>query len=180
GERGKAEDIIRFFNWCFTQEGAWLYNYGIEGVSYAVEARGPVLDKELVANGFSDYRAVGINYEPFGGCWLQDAYMQCLFAGKGMDELTDVQRQTYNGLFVVNGDFFYTQPLTIETPSYVRYRAPLITEGVCALRDQAIRGEISVEEFWEGYQRLKDRGLDQVIADAAAYSRTAETGGVAP
>lgn len=72
-ENGKIEDTVRFFNWCFTEEGAYLYSYGIEGVSYTVQAGKPALDKELVANGFSDYRAVGINYEPFGGYWLQDS-----------------------------------------------------------------------------------------------------------
>lgn len=70
-----------------------------------------------------------MNYEPFGGYWLQDAYMQCLFAGKSETELTDIQRETYNGLFVVNNDYFYVQPPTIETPAYVKYRTALITEG---------------------------------------------------
>ena len=70
-EKGKVEDILRFFNWCFTAEGSYLYNYGIEGISYYMEDRVPVLDKQLVANGFLDCRAVGINYEPFGGYWLQ-------------------------------------------------------------------------------------------------------------
>lgn len=46
------------------------YNYGIEGVSYTLDDGASVLNKELVANGFSNYRAVGINYEPFGGYWL--------------------------------------------------------------------------------------------------------------
>lgn len=70
-EKGKVEDIVRFFNWCYTEEGSYLYNYGIEEVSYTVTNGETVLDRELVANGFSDYRAVGINYEPFGGYWLQ-------------------------------------------------------------------------------------------------------------
>ena len=175
--KGKVEDIVRFFNWCFTDEGAWLYNYGLEGVSYSLQDGSPVLDKALVANGFSDYRAVGVNYEPFGGCWLQDAYMQCLFAGKSREELDDVQLETYNGLFIVNNDYFYTQPLTMETDSYVRYRTSLITEGVCKLRDQAIRGEISPDEFWSGYAQLKARGLDRVIADGSARYQSITSGG---
>lgn len=168
-ENGKVEDIVRFFNWCYTQEGARLYNYGIEDVSYALQDGSPVLDKELVANGFTDYRAVGINYEPFGGYWLQDAYMQCLFAGQTKEELTDIQKEVYDGLFTVNNPYFYTQPLTIETESYVEYRTSLITEGVCRLRDRAIRGEITQEEFWSSYAQLKARGLDRVIDDGRAY-----------
>ena len=176
-EKGKVEDIIRFFNWCFTQEGSFLYNYGIEGVSYALVDGAPVLDKALVANGFSDYRAVGINYEPFGGYWLQDAYMQCLFAGQTPENLPDIQAQIYSGLFSVNNDFFYTQPITQETESYVKYRSALITSGVCRLRDQAIRGEITPEAFWDGYAQLKEKGLDRVISDGNARYQSLMSGG---
>ncbi|MGN1088762.1 MAG: hypothetical protein ACI4Q6_00045, partial [Huintestinicola sp.] len=158
-ERGKTEDIVRFFNWCFSQEGAYLYNYGIEGVSYTAENGVPVLDKDIIANGFTDYRAVGMNYEPFGGYWLQDAYMQCLFAGKSETELTDIQKETYNGLFALNNDYFYVQPPTIETSAYVKHRPMLITEGVCKLRDKAVRGEISIDEFFSEYELLKNEGL---------------------
>ena len=176
-EKGKVEDIIRFFNWCYTKEGADLYNYGIEGVSYSIKDGEPVLDKELIANGFSDYRAVGINYEPFGGYWLNDAYMQCLFAGQEKDTLTDIQRENYNGLFVVNNDYYYTQPPTIETESYVKYRTSLITEGVCKLRDKAIRGEISLDEFRAGYEQLKEEGIGKIIEEADAYYRNMLIGG---
>ena len=170
-ERGKVEDILRFFNWCYTQEGARLYNYGIEGVSYGIEDGRPVLNPELIANGFADYRAVGINYEPFGGYWLGDAYMQCLFAGKAQEDMSDAQREMYRGLFEVNNDYFYVQPLTLETASYVRHRTALITQGVCKLRDRAIRGEIRPEDFWTEYARLREEGLAQVIADGAiAYA----------
>ena len=137
-----------------------------------------MLDKDLVANGFSDYRAVGINYEPFGGYWLRDSYMQCLFAGETKENLTDVQSEIYNGLFVINNDFFYNQPLTIETESYVKYRTSLITEGVCKLRDQAIRGEISLDEFWSGYEQLKEEGIDKIIEDGDKYYKNMISGGV--
>lgn len=176
-ENGRVEDIIRFFNWCFTKEGSDLYNYGIEGVSYTIENGVPILDKKLIANGFSDYRAVGINYEPFGGYWLQDAYMQCLFAGKAKENLSDVQKEIYDGLFVINNEFFYSQPLTIETDSYVKYRSSLITEGVCKLRDKAIRGEISLNEFWTGYELLKEKGLDKVMSDGEIYYKNMVSGG---
>lgn len=176
-EKAKVEDIVRFFNWCYTPEGAGLYNYGIEGVSYTMQDGNPVLNKNLIANGFADYRAVGINYEPFGGYWLQDAYMQCLFAGESKENLTDVQAETYNGLFVINNEYFYSQPVTIETKSYVTYRTTLITEGVCKLRDRAIRGEISLDEFWSAYELLKEQGLNEVMADGSVYYRDMVSGG---
>ncbi|MGN0072562.1 MAG: hypothetical protein ACI36W_01995 [Coriobacteriales bacterium] len=174
-EKGKVEDIVRLFDWCFSAEGAALYNYGIEGVSYTLSAQGePVLDPALVANGFADYRAVGINYEPFGGYWLQDAYMQCLFSGKDGSELSDIQAETYSGLFTLNNGCYYTQPPTLETKSYIKHRTKLITEGVCKLRDQAISGQISSAEFQKGYKRLKAKGLAEVIAEGSALYKQIE------
>lgn len=169
-KEGKVEDIVRFFNWCFTEEGARLYNYGIQGVSYEMNGDEPVLKSELVQNSFSDYRTVGCNFEPFGGLWLESAFMQCLFSGKPEDQLDEITAESFKGLFEVNDGFFYTQPGTFETDAYVKYRSNLITAGVCTLRNQAIRGEITVEEFREKYEELKRSGLDAVIADAARVS----------
>ena len=163
---GKVEDIVRFFNWCFTKEGAYLYNYGIEGVSYEMADKKPVLKSELLENSFTDYRAVGCNFEPFGGLWLEDAFMQCLFSGKTENELDDITLESYKGLFEVNDGFFYTQPVTFETDAYVKYRSTLITSGVCPLRNQVIRGEITWEEFCEKYGQLKEKGLAEVITQA--------------
>ena len=103
--------------------------------------------------------------------------MQCLFAGKAKENLSDVQKEIYDGLFVINNEFFYSQPLTIETDSYVKYRSSLITEGVCKLRDQAIRGEISLNEFWTGYELLKEKGLDKVMSDGEIYYKNMVSGG---
>lgn len=170
-EEEKVEDIVRFFNWCFTQEGAYLYNYGIEGVSYEMVEDKPVINDDLIANSFTDYRAVGCNFEPFGGLWLEDAFMQCLFSGKTENELDEITAESFKGLFEVNDDYFYTQPVTFETNAYVKYRSNLITAGICPLRDQAIRGEITVEEFAQKYKELKEQGLNKVIKEAEAISK---------
>lgn len=176
-KRGKAEDIVRFFNWCYSKEGYELYNYGIEGVSYQRKDGMPVLEEALVRNGFSDYRAAGINYEPFGGYWQTDAYMQCLFAGKPEAQLSDIQQEIYQGLFVKNEPYFYTQPATVETESYVKYRTSLITEGVCRLRDSAICGEITPELFFSGYKQLKAQGLEKVMEDGRFHYQSMKDNG---
>ena len=99
--RGKVEDILRFFNWYYSQEGSYLYSYGLEGIS------------------------------------------------------------------VVNNGYFYALTKTNETPAYTQYRNALITQGVCKLRDRAIKGELTVAEFYEEYEALKRQGLQSVIDEAA-------------
>lgn len=165
-ERGKVEDILRFFNWYFSQEGSWLYSYGLLGVSYEIVDGKPVMTQELIANGFTDYRAAGCNISSFGGLWQEGAFIQCLFEGRSVDEMDELTEEFYRGIGLVNNGFFYSLPNTYETPAYTQYRSTLITEGVCKLRNQAIKGEISVEEFFTGYNTCKQQGLQNVIDEA--------------
>ena len=167
-ERGKVEDILRFFNWYYSEEGSRLYSFGIEGVSYTLDGDAPVMVREMTENGFTDYRAAGCNIECFGGLWQESAFMQCLFEGKSIDEMDDMTEEFYKGINVVNNGYFYAQPKTYETPAYTQYHSSLITEGVCKLRDRAIKGEITVEEFFSEYAELKQRGLQTVIDETRA------------
>lgn len=170
-EAGKVEDILRVFNWNFSKEGNDLYNYGIEGVSYDVVDGQAVLKPAMVANGFVDYRLMGCEYEPFGGVWQTSAFTQCLFAGKDTDSLDDASASFYSGLSIVNNGHFYPLPQTLETDAYVEFRAELITTGVCVLRDQAVAGQLTVDEFFTQYESLKAQGLQEVLdAGAEAYA----------
>jgi len=170
-EEGKVEDILRLFNWNFSEEGMKLYNYGIEGETYDMVDGVAVLRPDVVANGFVGYRLLGMEYEPFGGWWQTNAFMQCLFSGATLDDLDAPSASFYNGLAVVNNDYYYSMPKTLETEAYTEYRAELITTGVCALRDQTIAGQITVEEFETKYAALKTMGLQEIIDEGAeAYA----------
>ena len=170
-KRGKVEDILRFFNWYYSEEGSYLYSYGLRGISYDITDGVPVMSPELTANGFTDYRDAGCNIESFGGSWQEDAFMQCLFEGRTENEMDELTEEFYKGISVVNNGYFYAPPKTYETPAYTQYRSSLITEGVCKLRDRAIKGEISVDEFFAEYELLKQQGLQSVIDEAAEAAR---------
>ena len=166
-KRGKVEDIIRFFNWYYSEEGSYLYSYGLPGISYEVVDGTPVMVSEMTTNGFTDYRAAGCNIESFGGLWQESAFTQCLFEGKSENEMDDLTEEFYKGISIVNNGYFYAVPNTYETPAYTQYRNALITEGVCKLRNQAIKGEISVEAFFQSYAILKQQGLQKVIDETS-------------
>ncbi len=169
--KDKIEDILRFFDWWFAEEGNNLYNYGIEGVSYDMVDGVAQLKPEMVSNGFVDYRQSGCEFEPFGNEWQTNAFMQCLFAGQPMDALDAPSAEFYSGLAIINNGKYYSMPQTIATEEYTEYRAELIQTGVCTLRDQCIAGQISVDDFFASYKTLKDRGLQEVIdAGSAAYA----------
>ncbi len=162
---GKVEDILKFWNWMFSDEGVMLYNYGIEGYTYTMVDGSPVINPEITAAGFNDYRTLGMEFEPVGGNWQNDAFMQCVFSGKTVDELTVPRKSFYDGLNEngVNAGKYYAMPPTLETEAYVEYRAELITSGVCALRDQCVAGQLSVDDFFAKYEELKGRGLQDII-----------------
>ena len=167
-KQGKVEDILRFFNWYYGEEGARLYSYGLEGISYQVVDGAPVMAGEMTAHGFTDYRAAGCNISSLAGLLQESAFMQCLFEGRTVDEMDDMTEEFYKGISVVNNGYFYALSKTYETPAYTQYRNALITQGVCRLRNQAIKGEITVEAFFEGYEALKRQGLQSVMDEAAA------------
>ena len=162
---GKVEDILKFWNWMFSDEGVMLYNYGIEGYTYTMVDGKAVINPEITAAGFNDYRTLGMEFEPVGGNWQNDAFMQCVFSGKTVDELTVPRKSFYDGLneHGVNDGKYYAMPPTLETEAYVEYRAELITSGVCALRDQCVAGQLSVDDFFAKYEELKGRGLQDII-----------------
>ena len=162
---GKVEDILKFWNWMFSDDGVMLYNYGIEGYTYTMVDGSPVINPEITAAGFNEYRTLGMEFEPVGGNWQNDAFMQCVFSGKTVDELTIPRKSFYDGLneHGVNDGKYYAMPPTLETEAYVEYRAELITSGVCALRDQCVAGQLSVDDFFAKYEELKGRGLQDII-----------------
>jgi putative aldouronate transport system substrate-binding protein len=171
-EAGKVEDILKLFNWNYSEEGIILYNYGLEGVHHDVVDGKYILKPEYVKNGFVDYRLAGMEYEPFGGKWLTDAFTQCLFSGKTVNDLDDASQSFYNGLAVVNNGYFYAMPQVLATEAYTEYAGETITTGAAVLRDQAIAGQITVDEFFEKYEALKPMGLQEIIDQGtAAYNK---------
>ncbi len=167
----KIIDIVKFFNWYFSEEGYTIANYGREGVTFDYVDGKPVMKPEVVANGFTSARELGLDYMPFPHYRLQDSFMQCLTKGMAYDDLAEQIQSFYDGLFVINEPYFYSLPPVLDTEAYVEYHGELIKNGVCVLRDQCIAGQISVDEFFEKYQELKDEGLQEVIDQgAAAYA----------
>jgi ABC-type glycerol-3-phosphate transport system substrate-binding protein len=168
---GKAEAIIRVLDWLFGPKGVELYSFGVEGKTFDYVNGKPVLKQELLKDSFVSYRTAGLQYGPFLGIWTEDAYMQCLTRGQSYNQLADQVQSFYDGLFTVNKGYYFTQPSTLATDAYTRYRADLIANGVCVLRDRCIAGQISPDEFMRQYQGLKDRGFRQIIEQgAAAYA----------
>jgi ABC-type glycerol-3-phosphate transport system substrate-binding protein len=165
---GKAERIVGAFDYLFSDKGVELYSYGVAGQTFDLVNGKPVLRQSLLTDSFTSYRTAGLGYTPIPGIWSEDAYMQCLNKGLPYDQLADQVKSFYDGLFTVNKAYYFSQPETLSTEAYTRYQADLITNGVCVLRDRAIAGQITADQFAAQYQALKPRGFQQIIDQGAA------------
>ncbi len=79
-----VELALRYLDYGFTEKGAELHNWGIEGVSFEKDAEGNSKYTDLILNhpdGLSVAQALGAySHAPWGGCFKsnQDAYLQQL------------------------------------------------------------------------------------------------------
>lgn len=172
----KAIDIIKFFNWMYSDKGIELYSFGVEGQTFDYVNGKPVLRASLLTDSFTSYRSAGLQYTCFPGVWTEDAYMQCLTRGQSYAQLAPQVQSFYDGLFTVNKGYYYNMPDTLATEALIRYRAELITNGVSVLRAQCIAGQLSVANFTSQYQALKARGFQQIIDQGAAAYTTINGG----
>ena len=65
----------------------------------------------------------------------------------------------------VNVGRYYAMPPILATEACVEYHSGLIlgSSGVCALRDQCIAGQMTVDEFFTRCEALKSCGLQDIL-----------------
>jgi len=160
----KAGDIVRFFNWLYSEEGAKLMNYGVEGVHHEVVDGKPKLLPPYV-DSFVNARGAGLVFQPFPFKWLEDNYMQILLTGKTYEELDDLTKNFYDGLFMGDPYFAPVAP-TLVTDAYTTHSADMFP----TLREMAanvIAGRTTLDEYNAQYKQLKGQGLQEIIDNAA-------------
>ncbi|NMA84391.1 MAG: extracellular solute-binding protein [Epulopiscium sp.] len=160
GEK-KAEDIIKFFNYVYSEEGINLMSYGIEGVHNEIVDGKPVL-KAPYNESFAIARETGLNFTPFPHLFTEDAYMQLTLTGKTYDEISEPMQMFYDALYVGQDAFFTSLPI-LNTDAYTEKQAQIFPnlEGLLA---QCVAGDISVDQFYSEYEKLKPVGLKDILA----------------
>ena len=156
----KAENIIKFFNYVFSEEGIRLMSYGIEGIHHEIVDDRPII-KLPYAEDFTSFRSAGLNFTPFPHVFLTDAFMQVTLGGKPFEEITETMRLFYDALHVGEDYFFDVVPV-LSTRAFVEYQAGIfpVLEGLLA---RCIIGEISIDEFFYEYEKLKAVGLQEIL-----------------
>ncbi len=156
----KAERIIDFYNYVFSEDGIKLMSYGLEGTHHEIKDSKPVL-KEPYINSFDDAREAGLNFTPFPHLFTEDAYMQITTGGKTYEELTEPMQYFYDALYA-GEDFFFTPVPTLTTDAYSEKQADIMPK-LEAMVAQCVIGELSVDDFYKEYDKLKPIGLQDIL-----------------
>ena len=159
-KNGKVEDILKFFNWMYSDEGAMISNYGIEGLTYDMVDGKPMMYEDIRAN-FVNYRNKGMDFQPISHLWTVDAYVQVLTSGTPYEELPETRKLFYDA-FYLNDPYFVTAAPILQTEAYIENANTLLAEAA-QLQSQCVAGLISVDEFYAKYETLKADGLQDVI-----------------
>lgn len=156
----KAEDIIKFFDYVFSEEGINLMSYGIEGEHHEIEDSKHVLKSPYV-DSFDEAREAGLNFTPFPHMFTEDAFMQITTGGKEYDELPEPMQYFYDALYV-GEDYFFTPTPTLTTDAYSENQADIMPK-LESLVAQCVIGDISIDDFYNEYEKLKPVGLQDIL-----------------
>lgn len=156
----KAVEIIKFFDYVFSDEGIDLMSYGIEGKHNEVLAGRPVL-KAPYNESFGEAREAGLNFTPFPHLFTEDAYMQLTLTGQTYDEISEPMQLFYDALYVGEDEFFAAVPL-LNTEAFTEKQAQIFP-NIESLLAQCVTSDISIDEFYSEYEKLKAVGLQDIL-----------------
>ena len=156
----KAVEIIQFFDWLYSPEGATIMSFGVEGVHHEVVDGKKVLMAPY-NTGFIEARDIGLNYTPFPHIFLGEAREQLIMSGKGVDELAPTAKLFYDASRI-GSDFSFQPVPTISSEAYVEKQAQIFPK-IEQLLASAVVGTLSVDEFYTEYEKLKPIGLEDIL-----------------
>ena len=164
--------LIRAMDWCFTEPGINLCNYGIEGESYDLDTEGkPTWSPNVTDVEGVTFRAALVTYtlNSMPTCWDVTRYWSETYdedAYEAVDLWTNVDNDK---VYDMPGSLFYT---TDESTIYATKITDVETYSNQYILS-AITGEQDIEATWDDYvDKLYSLGLQACIdVQQAAYER---------
>lgn len=170
---GKLQKIMDYFNYAFSDEGAKLTSYGIDGEMNTTKD-GKTVIKSPYVDAFNNARSNGINFTPFTHYFEGDAFMQLTLGGEDPGKLDPPTQQFYNGL-INNKPYLFPPTPCFQTKAYQDNQGVVIPK-VTTLIAECVIGKISVDSFFSQYKALKSQGLQEMIDQGnTAYQKITST-----
>ena len=162
----KFEECLTFLDWSYSEEGERLWNYGIEGVHYDMVNGAPIIKDEF-NHGWVAIRKEGIVPTNMAYNRSLDAYNQCMFYGKQLEDLTELEKLTYNAYY--KNEPYVVAPLRSFRTETSLARGTDLYANLKEKETKAIIGAISIEEFFAELAKLKSNGLDTIAKEMSEY-----------
>lgn len=155
------EVLLKCFDYLYTEEGALLYNYGVEGQGFNYVDGKPVLSELVVANpdgiGMSQALSLYCFPAPFPGAYAWEREFTDLMSEKSIDA---------NFLWSEDSDHAYeiSDSVTMTSDEAQTYSS-LFSDINTYVKEQIPRfviGELTIAEDWDGFvEQIKTMGIDE-------------------
>lgn len=170
-QNGNLEQILRYCDWGYTEEGSRLFSFGIEGETYEMVDGMPFYIPPY-GEGWVAKRAFGIdNYAPY---FLDpNSFRQSLMGGvASVDEMNPINALNFKALYD-NEQYLYIPSPSFSTPASVDLGQALYAR-LDGNVDNVIMGRMTIEEFYEDYENIKNDGFATIAQEMAeAYDLVA-------
>ena len=160
-----VEEIVKMFDYLYTEEGGYLKNFGVEGLTYNMEDGKPIYTDLILNNpdGLSIGHAMG-------------KYIQANYGAPGLCEMPDYQEQYYQldaqkearvafNKYAENAGKHVLPPIT-ATSDESKDLATIMTE-VGTYKDEMfvafVTGAESLDNFDKYVEQIKKFGIDRAI-----------------
>lgn len=159
GDSEKLDKICEIMNFIYSDEGAALFSFGEEGVTYTLDEDGNCVFTDVILNhelgGVNGRRQMGINPNPFPHISLDEAWGQLV--GDVSKNCLEAHKLSWD------------QPAPVLTPTSEEQLEQTqlytdISKYVGASIVKFITGDMSLEDDWDAFiQMQKDLGVERYI-----------------
>lgn len=158
----KKEECMKFLDWAYSEEGERLFNYGIEGKHYDMVDGKPVIRDDF-NKGWVDIRKEGIVPTNMSYNRSLDAYNQCMFYGKDISELNELEKLTYKAYY--ENEKYIVSPIRSFSTETSLKKGTDIYASLKEKEAKAITGKISIDDFFGELDKIKKNGLDDITKE---------------
>jgi len=157
----RPEDLMKYLNWFFTDDGIILTNFGVEGETFEFVNGEPRLLPEFST--FEASRRVGINKTTEAIIMTPEYFLQCLLEGGTLEEAGETF-QIFHDALMRNTPFIYIPAIQYTSPTFAS-QWPMINQILTDSEVQTIIGNITVQDHVNQIAAQRSAGLDTITQE---------------
>lgn len=171
----KKDQLIKFMNWCYSDEGMWVTNYGREGVTFTKDDKGNVTIPESIAKNYVNSASPAYNYASDLGVGMlsftplvhYNVALDKALEKLGAVDLKYGQAQEKAIMADVNAGYYKTQVVGVSLEKGIRAKTTTKEDAIFALINEQLRqfidGRKPMTQYDTFVAQIKKLGAEDVI-----------------